>query len=59
VLAVIGGLPQRFAPYLDLYRRAAAEFGTTTDPVGMHSQGFIADTDEQAREVFCPLPRAA
>jgi probable LLM family oxidoreductase len=54
MLAIIGGPPQRFAPYLDLYRRAAAEFGTTTHPVGMHSPGFIADTDEQAREVFWP-----
>jgi probable LLM family oxidoreductase len=52
--AIIGGPPQRFAPYLDLYRRAAAEFGTTTHPVGMHSPGFIADTDERAREVFWP-----
>jgi alkanesulfonate monooxygenase SsuD/methylene tetrahydromethanopterin reductase-like flavin-dependent oxidoreductase (luciferase family) len=54
MLAIIGGPPQRFAPYLDLYRRAAAEFGTTAHPVGMHSPGFIADTDEQAREVFWP-----
>jgi probable LLM family oxidoreductase len=54
MLAIIGGPPQRFAPYLDLYHRAAAEFGTTTHPVGMHSPGFIADTDEQAREVFWP-----
>jgi probable LLM family oxidoreductase len=54
MIAIIGGPPQRFAPYLDLYRRAAAEFGTTTHPVGMHSPGFIADTDEQAREVFWP-----
>ena len=54
MLAIIGGPPQRFAPYQDVYRRAAAEFGTTTHPVGMHSPGFIADTDEQAREVFWP-----
>jgi probable LLM family oxidoreductase len=52
MLAIIGGAPQRFAPYLELYRRAAAEFGTTAHPVGMHSPGFIADTDEEAREVY-------
>jgi alkanesulfonate monooxygenase SsuD/methylene tetrahydromethanopterin reductase-like flavin-dependent oxidoreductase (luciferase family) len=54
MLAIIGGAPQRFARYLDLYRRAAAQFGTTAHPVGMHSPGFIADTDEEAREVYWP-----
>ncbi|RZU76382.1 putative LLM family oxidoreductase [Micromonospora kangleipakensis] len=54
MLAIIGGPPERFAPYLDLYRRAADQFGTTAHPVGMHSPGFIADTDEEAKEVFWP-----
>jgi probable LLM family oxidoreductase len=54
MLAIIGGDPQRFAPYLDLYRRAAEQFGTTAHPVGMHSPGFVADTDEEAVEVFWP-----
>ncbi|AIJ22438.1 LLM class flavin-dependent oxidoreductase [Amycolatopsis methanolica] len=57
MLAIIGGPPKRFAPYLDLYRGAAAEFGTTAHPVGMHSPGFVADTDEQARKVFWPRYR--
>ena len=54
MLAIIGGQPQRFAPYLDLYRRAAEEFGTTAHPVGMHSPGFVADTDEEALEAWYP-----
>ena len=54
MLAIIGGDPQRFAPYLDLYRRAAEQFGTTAHPVGMHSPGFVADTDEEAVEIFWP-----
>ncbi|RKN35555.1 LLM class flavin-dependent oxidoreductase [Micromonospora musae] len=54
MLAIIGGSPERFAPYLDLYRRAAEQFGTTAYPVGMHSPGFIADTDEEAKEIFWP-----
>jgi probable LLM family oxidoreductase len=54
MLAIIGGPPRRFAPYVELYRRAAHEFGTTAHPVGMHSPGFIADTDEEAVEVFYP-----
>jgi len=54
MLAIIGGSPARFAPYVDLYRRAAAQFGTTAHPVGMHSPGFVADTDEEARETVWP-----
>jgi probable LLM family oxidoreductase len=49
MLAIIGGTPKRFASYVDLYRRAAEQFGTTAHPVGMHSPGFIANTDEEAR----------
>ncbi|MFI7062488.1 LLM class flavin-dependent oxidoreductase [Kribbella sp. NPDC050124] len=54
MLAIIGGAPDRFAPYLDLYRRAAEHYGTVAHPVGMHSPGFIADTDEEAKELFWP-----
>ena len=54
MLAIIGGAPKRFASYVDLYRRAAEQFGTPVHPVGMHSPGFIADTDEEAREVHWP-----
>jgi probable LLM family oxidoreductase len=54
MLAIIGGPPERFAPYLDLYRRAAEQFSTVAHPVGMHSPGFVADTDEEAREVYWP-----
>ncbi|MCG2803740.1 MAG: LLM class flavin-dependent oxidoreductase [Cellulomonas sp.] len=54
MLTIIGGEPDRFAPYIDLYRRAAAQLGTTADAVGVHSPGFIADTDEQAKELSYP-----
>lgn len=54
MLAIIGGQPERFAPYVDLYRRAAEQLGTTAHPVGMHSHGFIAATDEEAREAYYP-----
>ncbi|MGN9908733.1 LLM class flavin-dependent oxidoreductase [Phytohabitans sp. LJ34] len=57
MLAIIGGPPKRFAGYVDLYRRAAEQFGTTAHPVGMHSPGFVADTDEEAKEVFWPRYR--
>ncbi|GAB7036614.1 MULTISPECIES: LLM class flavin-dependent oxidoreductase [Catenuloplanes] len=54
MLAIIGGAPERFAPYVDLYRRAAEQLGTAAHPVGMHSPGFVADTDEAAKELFYP-----
>jgi probable LLM family oxidoreductase len=57
MLAIIGGPAKRFAPYVDLYRKAAEKFGTTAYPVGMHSPGFVADTDEEAKEVFWPRYR--
>ncbi|WP_433223184.1 LLM class flavin-dependent oxidoreductase [Dactylosporangium sp. CS-047395] len=52
MLAIIGGNPERFKPYIDLYRRAADQLGTLAHPVGMHSPGFVADTDEQAKELY-------
>ncbi|GAA2712307.1 LLM class flavin-dependent oxidoreductase [Actinoplanes palleronii] len=54
MLAIIGGQPERFAPYVDLYRRATEQLGTVAHPIGMHSPGFVADTDEQAKELFYP-----
>jgi probable LLM family oxidoreductase len=54
MLAIIGGNPGRFASYIELYRRAAEQFGTTAHPVGMHSPGFIANTDEEARALHWP-----
>ena len=50
MLAVIGGSPERFAPYIDLYRRANDQLGHETLPVGLPSPGFVAETDELALE---------
>jgi probable LLM family oxidoreductase len=58
MLAIIGGDPARFAPFVDLYRRATAEFGTPTHPLGMHSPGFVADTDQAAADVLFPHYKA-
>lgn len=54
MLAIIGGSAERFVPYVELYRRAAKEFGTPVHPVGMHSPGFIANTDEEAIRISWP-----
>jgi probable LLM family oxidoreductase len=50
MLAIIGGDPRRFAPFADLYRRALKEAGKPELPVGVHSHGYVAETDAQARE---------
>ncbi len=52
MLAIIGGEPARFAPFADLYRRALTELGVGERPIGVHSPGFVADTDDEARELL-------
>jgi probable LLM family oxidoreductase len=54
MLAIIGGPPERFTPLIELYGRATDRLGTTARPVGMHSPGFIADTDEEAKQLHHP-----
>jgi probable LLM family oxidoreductase len=54
MLAIIGGDAQRFAPYIDLYQRACAQLGRPLRPVGVHSPGFVAETDEAAQEILWP-----
>lgn len=48
MLAIIGGAPDRFAAYVDLYKRATKQFGNKSHPIGMHSPAYIAETDEKA-----------
>jgi probable LLM family oxidoreductase len=54
MLAIIGGSPGRFAPFSQLFRQALESFGQTPRPVGVHSPGHVAATDEQASEEFWP-----
>ena len=53
-LAIIGGSPTRFRPFVDLYHQSLAQFGHGTLPVAVHSPGHVAATDEQAREELWP-----
>jgi probable LLM family oxidoreductase len=54
MLAIIGGEPARFAPYVDLFHRALAKFDQPSLPVGVHSPGFVAETDAEARDLVFP-----
>src|SRR5260221_506193 len=54
MLAIIGGHPSRFAPHIELYKRALNEYGHPPLPVGMHSHGYVARTDEEAVDIQWP-----
>jgi probable LLM family oxidoreductase len=51
-LAIIGGDPGRFRPYVDLYHRAFAQLGKPVQPIAVHSPGYVAATDAQARDEY-------
>jgi alkanesulfonate monooxygenase SsuD/methylene tetrahydromethanopterin reductase-like flavin-dependent oxidoreductase (luciferase family) len=55
-LAIIGGMPERFAPLFDLYRKASREYGfePTQIPLSLNSHGFIADDSQEAVDAFYP-----
>lgn len=48
MLAIIGGSASRFRPLVKLYHESLDAFGHSGLPVGVHSPGHIAETDEQA-----------
>lgn len=55
-LAIIGGMPERFAPLAELYRDAARLAGHDPAhlPLSINSHGFLADTVQQAAEDYYP-----
>jgi probable LLM family oxidoreductase len=54
MLAIIGGNPARFAPFVAIYKEALAKFGFDPRPIGVHAPGHVAETDERAREELWP-----
>ena len=54
MLAIIGGESARFAPFVNLFHRALEKFEFSPQPIGVHSPGYVADTDLQAREELWP-----
>lgn len=56
MVGIIGGTFDRLRPLVDLYRKAGAQAGHSPDTlrVGVHAFGFVADTDQAAREAFYP-----
>ncbi|MDF2748856.1 MAG: Luciferase-like monooxygenase [Gaiellaceae bacterium] len=55
-LAIIGGLPERFVPFAELHRRAAAEAGHAPLRLSINSHGYLADDSRRAAdESFGPF----
>ena len=52
VLAIIGGPPLRFRPFVDLYRQGLKERKLGDLPIAVHSPGHVAETDQQARDEY-------
>ena len=53
-LAIIGGMPDRFVPFVNLFRDAAKKAGHENLPLGINSLGYIANTSQQAGDEFFP-----
>jgi probable LLM family oxidoreductase len=51
-LAIIGGDPKRFRPFVDLYHRSFAQLGRPAKEIAVHSPGHVGTTDAQAREEY-------
>ncbi len=56
MVAIIGGETERFRPLVDLYREAGYKAGFTPDQlkVGLHSPGYVSETDESAVAEYFP-----
>ena len=54
-LAIIGGMPERFAPFVKLFRQAALRAGHEPTPaLSINSHGFIAPTSQEALDISWP-----
>jgi len=53
-LAIIGGRPERFTPFVDLFRRSAEETGHSGLPLSINSHAYVAETSERAADEFFP-----
>jgi probable LLM family oxidoreductase len=53
-IAIIGGQPARFAPLVELYRRAAAQFGHDAEalPLAINTHAFVGETSQAADKAF-------
>jgi alkanesulfonate monooxygenase SsuD/methylene tetrahydromethanopterin reductase-like flavin-dependent oxidoreductase (luciferase family) len=53
-LAIIGGMPERFASLAQLHREAARRAGHPAPALSINSHGFIAETSQEAADISFP-----
>jgi probable LLM family oxidoreductase len=53
-LAIIGGEPARFAPFVELHRTTARQAGHEGLPVGINSHGYVGDDSTRAANALFP-----
>ncbi|HEV3231861.1 MAG TPA: LLM class flavin-dependent oxidoreductase [Candidatus Dormibacteraeota bacterium] len=53
-LAIIGGMPERFAPLAELHREAARRAGHQPPALSINSHGFVAETSRAAADEAYP-----
>lgn len=55
-LAIIGGMPERFVPFVELYRDAGRRAGhdAASLPVGINIHGFVAPDSQRAADLVYP-----
>ncbi|MBJ6359749.1 LLM class flavin-dependent oxidoreductase [Paenibacillus sp. GCM10012307] len=60
VFSILGGMPERFAPLVELYKEAAVRAGHDPNKlqIATHSHGFISDTTHEAAERYFPVMAA-
>jgi probable LLM family oxidoreductase len=54
MLAIIGGMPERFVPFSRIHREAAEQAGREPPPLGVNSHAYVAETPERAADEFFP-----
>lgn len=56
MLAIIGGMPQQFVPFINLYKKSALESGTSAADlqVGINNHMFIGEDSDKIADEFFP-----
>jgi probable LLM family oxidoreductase len=56
-LAIIGGMPEHFVPFVNLYKESAKKSGWNADPLplGINTHVYIADNSQQAADDYFPV----
>jgi probable LLM family oxidoreductase len=53
-LAIIGGYPDKFVPFINLYRESGKKAGHESLQLGINSHVYVAETSQQAGDEFYP-----